>query len=476
MTEARRGMARLGIAAAALMAIASGAPVELSLEEAVAAALRNYPSIRVSQEQLNAAAAAIRAAQSAYLPRIDGLAQVNRATRNNIFGLLLPQSVLPSISGPVLGTNNLGAVWGSAVGLGVAWQPFDFGLRRARVETASAERDRAEAVLKRTRFDVSVATADSFLTVLAAERTAEAARAAVESWQVLLKSTQALVAAQLRPGADESRVQAELAQARTQLAQAEQAIQVGRANLAQFVGVKPQDLKLRAGRMLDQLPPQTAEPALNVAANPLVAEQSAAVRTEEARLHALERSWYPEFLLQGAAYARGSGAELDGRPLGGLNGLAPGTQNYALGLTITFPFMDRFSINAQKATQQANVNAGRAQSDVIAAQLEARFRADLARLEGARQVAANTPVEVSSAQAAVEQNTARYKSGLAPIDDLAQAQRLLVQARIDDALARLAVWRSELELQTVRGDISKFVKDASAGAETGGPTPPDSRE
>ena len=44
-----------------------------------------------------------------------------------------------------------------------------------------------------------------------------------------------------------------------------------------------------------------------------------------------------------------------------------------------------------------------------------------------------------AARAAFEQATARYRSGLAPMDDVAQAQRLLVQARIDDTLARLPV-------------------------------------
>ena len=101
----------------------------LTIQQAVENAVKNYPSITVSQEQINAAAAAIDLARTAYLPRVDTLAQVNRATRNNVFGLLLPQSVIPSISGPVLGSNNFGTVWGSAVGALVTWEPFDFGLR-----------------------------------------------------------------------------------------------------------------------------------------------------------------------------------------------------------------------------------------------------------------------------------------------------------------------------------------------------------
>src|SRR5215471_10187015 len=114
-------------------ACAAQAPPPLTIRQAVESALRNYPSIRVSQEQINAAAAGIQLARTAYLPRIDALAQANRATRNNVFGLLLPQSVIPSISGPVIHSNNFGTVWGSAIGSLVTWEPFDFGLRQATV-------------------------------------------------------------------------------------------------------------------------------------------------------------------------------------------------------------------------------------------------------------------------------------------------------------------------------------------------------
>ena len=45
--------------------------------------------------------------------------------------MLLPTAGVPGISGPVLGTNGLGSVWGSALGLLVSWEPFDFGFRSA---------------------------------------------------------------------------------------------------------------------------------------------------------------------------------------------------------------------------------------------------------------------------------------------------------------------------------------------------------
>ncbi|MBZ5607407.1 MAG: TolC family protein [Acidobacteriia bacterium] len=432
----------------------------LTLSQAVADALKNYPSIRVSQEQMNAAAAGIQLARTSYLPRADLLAQANRATRNNVFGLLLPQSVIPSISGPVLGTNNFGTAWGSALGALVTWEPFDFGLRRSNVAAASAARAQAEAALKRTQYDVAVAAADAYVTLAAAQETVRAAQAGVDQAQVLITTINALVNAQLRPGADASRAEAELAAARTQLIQAQQAVEVARANLSRFIGLDPAQITISAPRLL-QLPPAQPVAPLDTARNPIALEQNAVVVELQAQLRALERSYFPRFYLQGSAYARGTGAQTDGKIQEYLNGLAPTTQNYALGFSVTFPVMDLASIRARETEQSASIRAETARYQQIAVDLKAQWNGAVANLQGARNVAANTPVQVSAARAATDQATARYRSGLGNIDEVAEAQRLLTQAEIDDALARLGVWRALLGVATAAGDIQPFVAEAS---------------
>jgi outer membrane protein TolC len=76
-------------------------------------------------------------------------------------------------------------------------------------------------------------------------------------------------------------------------------------------------------------------------------------------------------------------------------------------------------------------------------------------------VAANVPAEVSAARAATDQATARYRAGLGNIDDVAEAQRLLTQAEIDDALALLGTWRGLLGVAAAGGDIRPFLAEAS---------------
>jgi outer membrane protein len=438
----------------------ASAPADLTLRGAVESALRNYPSIRVSQEQIHASEAGIQLARTAYLPRVDALAQVNRATRNNVFGLLIPQSIIPSISGPVLGTNNLGSAWGSAVGALVSWEPLDFGLRRANDAIAEASRARSEAAWKRTEFEVAVETADAFLTLLATQETVRAAQAGVTRAEAIRKTTNALVNAQLRPGADGSRAEAELAAARTQLIQAQQATEITRATLCQFVGTEPNRTAITAPE-LEQLPPEPVSATLNTAANPIAMEQHAIVDEAQAQLKALSRTYFPRFYLQGSAYARGTSAEVDGKLLGGVNGLAPTTQNYAIGFSVMFPIFDRAQIRAREAQQSASLRAQTARAQQIATDLRAQWNRSVAQVRGARSIAANTPVQVAAAKAAVEQATARYQAGLGNIDAVAEAQRLLTQSEIDGSLARLGVWRGLLAVAAAAGDITAFVAEAS---------------
>ena len=77
--------------------------------------------------------------------------------------------------------------------------------------------------------------------------------------------------------------------------------------------------------------------------------------------------------------------------------------------------------------------------------------------ETARKIAANTPVQLKAAQDAHAQARARYDAGLGTLTEVAEAQRLLAQAEIDDALARLAVWRTLAAASRVQGDLQPFL-------------------
>jgi len=436
-----------------------------TLEEAVEFALKNYPAVRASLERVRAAQAGVGVARTSYLPRADFLWQSNRATDNNITGLTIPNSVIAPITGPVPLSVSSQSAWGSATGLLFSWEPLDFGYRGARVDAARAAQNRAAAEVSLTRLDVSIATVNAYLTLLAAEQTVRAAQADIERRETLAKSVHVLVDNQLRAGADASRADAELARARVNLARARQQAAISREQLADILGIAGQVVEVRES-VLVGAPPASAPAAASVALNPFAQVQHARVQEEQSLVHALDRSYYPKLYLQSVVMGRGSGVDPTGRFLGGTEGLGPDRANWGAGLIVTFPLFDIFSIKSKKAVETANERAEEARYDQALQDLTGQLRKAQASLEGARKVAENTPLELDAARTTETQERARYQAGLATLVDVAASQSLLVQAEIDDALARLAVWQNLASVAAAQGDLGPFLqslRDAAQG-------------
>jgi outer membrane protein len=428
-----------------------------TVDQAVAVALEKYAGVRVSSEKVTEAAQAINLARTAYLPQADFLAQANRATRNNVFGMLLPQSTLPGISGPPLAENSMTNVWGTAVGFLVSWEPFDFGLRAAKVNAAAAHQRLAEAALTRTKFEIAAGTADGFLTVLAAEQTVRAAAAAVARAKTLEEIVGAQVKAELRPGVDAMRTRAELAMAEAQQIQAEQAVAMAKASLSQYVMTA--DFAAAPGALLDA-PPAAILAQADLRAHPVAKERSASIEEAQAKQKILDKSYYPKFNLQGSTYARGTGANPNFTTGGAFSGLGPNIVNWGTGLTVTFPAMALPGLRIQRGIEASQTRAEQMRLEQVVQDLAARLARANAQLAGARRLVEKIPVQLEAARSAELQATARYKAGLGTIVEVAEAQRLLAQTEIDDSLAKLAIWRAMLAVSTAQGDIEPFLKAA----------------
>jgi outer membrane protein TolC len=428
-----------------------------TLESAVQFAEKNYPAVRAALERVNAAHAGVSLARTNYLPRADVLWQTNRATDNNITGLLLPQLVVPPISGPVSASPSDGSGWGSTAGLLVSWEAVDFGLRHAQVEEAASAQRLATDEESVTRLDVEVAAAQAFLNLAAAKETVKAAEGNVRRRQVFDMVVRQLAASQLRPGADASRADAELASARIELIQAQEAETSARAEFAELLGVAGGEVHIRSDSLL-QLPSAQPLVAPGYRANPLAVAQRARVAQVQAEEHVLGHSYFPHLYLQSAFFGRGSGFNPDGTFAGGTQGLGLDRGNWAVGLTATFPLMDFASLHAQKQIAAANERQQTALYDQTIQELTAQGQEAEAAWRASIAVAQNTPIELTSARETEKQFVARYQAGLGTISDVAESQSLLVRAQTEDALARLGVWRSLLGLWQVQGHLEPFLK------------------
>jgi outer membrane protein TolC len=330
----------------------------------------------------------------------------------------------------------------------------------AQVDTLLAEAAQARATTDVTRLLVAYAVADQFIDVISRAETVTAARVTVDRMRVLQTIIKALVDQELRPGADLSRANAELALASTQMIRAEQAEAVGRTALARALGAAGEKVQLTPGRLLELA---AGEPATAAAKNPEVVEADAAVRASQARKRAVDLQYLPRLDLLGALWIRGSG--LASPTLGASPGLGivPDTPNWATGLCLTWPALELVAVRARSRVEAAQVKAAQARKTDVMQAVQSQIDAAREVLAASRRVAQNTPIALQAARDAEAQATARYKAGLATVDAVAEAERLLAQAEIDDAVARLNVRRGELLLARAVGDLAPFLTELRGG-------------
>jgi outer membrane protein len=436
---------------------AAAPPATLTLDQAIQYATDHYPALRAALERVTAAEADRDVADAAYLPRFDSLWQSNRASANNIFGQVLPQSVIPAMSGPVLPSTSGQGVWGSTVGALFSWEPFDFGLRHASVVSAQSAVTRARAAETLTRLDVQEAVASTFLDVLAAQRAVAAARADLDRRSALLQLVSTLVTNQLRPGADRSRAEAEQAAARTRLIRAGQTLAIAQTTLTRALGASPHGVSIAGDSLLARLPPADI-PAATAGAHPLAQVRRAAVDQERAQEEVLAQTDYPRVFVQSSVFARGSGANPNGTLDGSAKGLGLDRANWVAGVQIMFPNVFDFSaLRARKAAAAAMTREGTALYDEAILTVTSQQEIAATLLQSARAVAANTPVQLAAAQQSETQARARYDAGLATIVEVAETQDLLARAEVQDQLAKVDAWRALLAAAVAQGDFTWFL-------------------
>jgi outer membrane protein TolC len=348
----------------------------------------------------------------------------------------------------------------------LSWEPFDFGYRGANVEVAKAAQGRANAELSLTKLDVAGAVGDAFLRLAAAQQQVKAANADVDRRQVLSTSVHALVREELRPGADASRAEAELAAAKIQLIRAQEVERESEATFAELLGTSGTKVAINADSLLATSPTPYASSAALVN-HPAAQIANSNLFETKARERVLSKSYYPRFNLQGSFSGRGSGANPDGTFGTGTDGLDLMRHNWAVGLTASFSVLDFPSLHFKKQIEESNERAQQAEYAKTMQKLTADAQRAKAAYDSAVLISQNTPVELEAARLGETQANARYQAALAPIVEVAEAQRLLLQAEIEDNLARLTVWRAMLGEALAQGDLQPLLELARKRAAGG---------
>ena len=127
-------------------------------------------------------------------------------------------------------------------------------------------------------------------------------------------------------------------------------------------------------------------------------------------------------------------------------------------------YFDLFDYKENRARRQIEAHheeRQRAQQDLVFEELKGEVARARIAVVGARKVAENAPVELEAARTLEGQAQARYQAGLGTVVEVAEAHRLLRQAEVEDALARLGVWRSLFALAAAQGEMDELLTAAS---------------
>jgi outer membrane protein TolC len=451
--------------ATALVFVSAGALADdarsYSLADAVSDALANHPRIKSSVAEESAAGARIDEAATARLPDVGVSAQLNRSTGNTVPGAFFSTTGFVPIAGPTRSKSLDEGVWQSGASLWASWDVLSVARQAAAVDVAIASRSEAAATTSARRLDIAYRAADAYVLLLEAQESLRSAQANADRAQVLATVTKSLVDQSLRPGADAARAEAELAGARTSVARAEQARETRRAQLAEAVGNPSLRVDATAGGLLGPVDGSVA-PSGAVTAPPshpdIVASEATVARATEAQ-RLVDVEYLPRLDLVAALWTRGSG--LFGSPA---SGLVPDTANWAAGATVSWSFLDIPTLRARARVASATRDAAIARREEVSLAVAGQLATASAILRGSQGVARETPKALAAARSAEQQASARFKTGLTPVVEVADAQRVLTQAEIDDAIARLEVQRALLLLARASGDLGPFLAHARAAA------------
>jgi len=440
------------------------AATRLSLDRAVATALANHPRVVAARAVVSVARAQVDEARFAELPSGGVSGQINHSTGNSVPGSFYATPFIPSVSGSPIGRALTGDVWQSGAAL---WGDIDltgFPQKLAIADAASANRAGATAALHTRELQTAFDVASGFLALLAAHEQVRAAQANVDRARTFATVVKSLVDQNLRPGADASRVDADVALAQTQVARAEELEGIRRAELAEAIGAPNDQIDVEPGGLLRPIgDAEPGVPDVPVAAHPLVLERIFAVDRARALGRAARYEYLPRVDFVASLWARGSGAYANSLDLGSMTGALPDTPNYAVGFVVSWSLLALPQVNARNRAADARTAEAIARRDDVALAVTGQVAQARAMLEGARRVARSTPVALDAARAAESAAVARYRAALVSVLDVADAQRVLAQAEIEDALARLDARRALLYLARATGDLEPFFADARRG-------------
>lgn len=408
--------------------------VSLTLDQAIATAIRNHPQVAIAENLASAAGERVTEARSANYPLLN--AAITGAQTND------PNARIGAgqINAPRMFSRE-------GQGISVNQLISDFGRTHNLVASSRLQQQAQQQFATATRYDVALGVARAYYEVLQDTVLVQVAQETVHARQTLANQVTALFKAQLRSEVDASFADVNLSEAQLLLIRAQDSVKQAYADLARAMGEdRPPDTY-----QLAEAPPAPAPPA---DIDSLVA-QAIQNRPELAELR-----------LQYEAAQRFTQAERDlKRPTFSFIGLAgalpyidqdprtapDGYEGTALNLEIPIFNGHLFSARAREAYYQS-IAANQRLRD-LQQQIEHDVRITVITAQNAYARIPVTERLLAQTRLALNLARGRYNLALASIVELTQAQLNVTQAEIENTTAKYEYQSAYAALQYTIGAL-----------------------
>lgn len=371
----------------------------LSLDEALATALKNHPQLIAAKENLNAAEARTGQALAKYYPQISIAADWNRD--RSFFGPL----------GRVVQTEvNTEALY-------LRQNIYDFGRTSGAVEAARNAREAAAETVAVTRQDLVFRVRTAYYLLLAAEKQVAATRETARARDEVYLQALEFFNQGIRAKVDVARAEANLYAARTALIRAENNREIAKVELANAIGIP----ELGECQLVE--PVTAASPGLDesamvqgaIGSRPEMKQLDALKSVATANLKTAKSGYFP--ILSGTAsigYAD--------------RNFPPGDNVWGVGLNLTVPLFSGFSTVEQEKESVASLRAVEAQRNNEKLQIVKDVKSAVLGISEASARMVSTDKEVAASRESQTLAMERYQEGVGNIVEVTDAQSQALDA------------------------------------------------
>ena len=428
-------------ALAGVVSLPAAAQTPLTLEEAIARALKQNPAARAADAGRTEASERARQARAGWMPRVDVTETWQRGNQPVfVFGSILAQRDFTQANFAIDALNHPDPVSNFRTGISVEQVVFDGARTRSANRSAAIGEALADAGSRDTAAMLRLGVTRAFGEVLMAQANRAAATAALESAEEDLRRAERRRDAGLATEADVLAVKVHLAQIRERQISAESRETVARLQLNEAMG-EPLDARFEVQA---PAPPQITTPPMAdleaeaLANRPDVARAAAQERLAGESISTAKSAFYPHAAVQGV-YEFNGGTFSDR------------VSAWTVGAVFRWNLFGGFADSARLGEAKAATVRARAERERQEVAARVDVRAAAARLDEARARAEVGRLAVAQAKESQRIVRDRFDAGLAPVNDLLRSAMAVLEADSHQTAAAIDVLISAALLDRARG-------------------------